>query len=99
MGTIYNLGHYHEYTSRELAALTDAAGFRMQELTGFSYCEPLLDSFRFRCLHTVVRLLFPRSKRIRGTNLLMIARKDKYVPLDEVKNRYPAPLYRPLLSR
>ena len=92
--TIYNLGHFHEYTQQEIKSLAEAAGFDVIRLDGYS-CRPShYASWKYSFMNLMLRMLFPRSKRITETNLRLCAIKKKYTPLDKVKTRYPEPLYR-----
>ena len=91
---ISNMGHFHEYTRGDLECLLAAAGFEGVEVTGFSYKPADMDSFRFRIALKILSWVFPRARRIRGTNLLAVGRKKAYVPLEQNPNRFPKPLYR-----
>jgi len=94
--TVYNMGHYHEYTLSELSAALSAARFSILKVSGVNYGPPLLTSFRFSLLKILVRALFPRSKRVREDEIIVLARKTTYTPIQELENRFPSPLYRPL---
>lgn len=96
INTVYNLGHFHEYTAPELVALTKANGFGIEYLGGISPYPPPLDSFRLRLLKKLVHALFPRSQRVRDDILVAILKKESFTPLEQVRDRYPQPLYRPL---
>lgn len=96
LGVVYDLGHFHEYTSPELAALARATGFEILFMKGITFFPPVLDSLRFKLLLAAARLLFPLSQRVREDHLIALLRKKTYTPLDQLKDRYPAPLYRPL---
>lgn len=96
LNTVYNLGHFHEYTRPEIECLAAATGFEVRRLTGLNIDAPLLDSARFNLLRQFVRLLFPRSRRVREDHILALLRKLHYTPLEQLANRYPYPLYRPL---
>jgi len=87
------MGHFHEYTRAELECLLSATGFESELMTGISPSPPPLDSLRFRFLKLLVRWLFPRARRIRGEHLLCLARKKQFVPLEQLPNRFPPPLY------
>jgi SAM-dependent methyltransferase len=91
--TIALMGHFHEYTRADLECLVRATGFEFLLLKGISASRPLLDSWRFRVLKGAVHLMVPRSRRIREDHLLALIRKKAYVPLDQLSERYPAPLY------
>lgn len=93
LDAIANMGHFHEYTRSDLEALLRAAGFSMETVCSFSCRAPMMDSFRFRLLLCFVRCLFPRARRLSGSNLLALVRKENYIPLDHRVVRYPAPLY------
>jgi SAM-dependent methyltransferase len=94
--TVYNLGHFHEYTGTELRCLARATGFDVEYLTGISPHPFLLDSLRFKLLCTFVHALFPNAKRVRYDHLLALLQKRSYTPLHELPDRYPFPLYKPL---
>jgi len=96
LDTVYNLGHFHEYTRREIESLFSATGFALLALKGLSAAPALLDSWRFRFLRSMVHLLFPRSRRIRENQLLVIAQKKAFTPTDQLPQRFPSPLYRKL---
>ncbi|OGV42640.1 MAG: hypothetical protein A2X46_05075 [Lentisphaerae bacterium GWF2_57_35] len=91
--TVSLMGHFHEYTRADLECLIQATGFETIFLKGISPSRPLLNSVRFRLLRQLVRILFPRSKRIREDHLIALIRKNNYCPLDQLANRYPSPLY------
>jgi len=94
--TVYNLGHFHEYTRAEVEALVRSTGFRVENMGGISPRAPFLDGFRFKLLRGFVRALFPRSRRIREDTIVAVLRKERYQPLDQLAERYPRPLYRDL---
>lgn len=95
LNTVYEMGHYHEYTSREVQALVDSCGFAIEQMRGLSYHEPHLEGWRWSLLKSFVSLLFPRSQRIREDVILaVLTKKGDYVPLDQLPNRFPEPLYR-----
>lgn len=96
INTVYNLGHFHEYTRSEVESLARSAGFLVERIGGITPFPVLLNSFRFRFLRLLVRALFPRSRRIREDIIMALLRKERYVPLDKLQDRYPAPLYRGL---
>lgn len=96
LDTVYNMGHYHEYTLSELSQALNATGFHIETVAGVDYGPKLLQSFRFRLLLFLVHLLFPRSPRVRSDEVVVLARKQSYTPLDALTNRFPAPLYRSL---
>ncbi len=96
VGTIYNLGHFHEYTRPELECLARATGFDILTMEGLSPFPPLLASPRFRLLCAFARALFPNARRIRGDLIVALLRKRQYTPLNQLTDRYPAPLYRAL---
>ena len=90
---IANMGHFHEYTRRDMECLLGAAGFGIEEIGSF-FAHPLyMATFKLRLLLRIVRLLFPRARRLSGTNLFVFARKKAYCPLEKNGNRYPDPLY------
>ena len=93
IGTIYNLGHFHEYTAPELAGLAAAAGFRTETLTSFNYRRPQYGTWRYRLTLGLVRALFPRSLRLRGEELAGLFVKERHTPTEMLQDRYPAPLY------
>ncbi|HMP90924.1 MAG TPA: methyltransferase domain-containing protein [Kiritimatiellia bacterium] len=93
LGTVYNLGHFHEYTAPELVRLAKACGFHVENITAFNYREPEYNDIKMRMLRNIVRLLWPRSVRLRGEELAGLFRKQSYTPLDQIADRYPAPLY------
>jgi len=94
--TVYNMGHYHEYTLTELSSALRATGFEIVTVSGLNYGPQLLDSLRFTILRLLVRTLFPRSKRVRNDEIIVLARKKTFTPIDRLQNRFPSPLYRPL---
>lgn len=94
--TVYNLGHFHEYTRSDFECLANNTGFEITRLEGLSDAPGLLDSFRFRLLRHFTRWLFPHSRRIREQHLLALLMKKTFTPLDQLNNRYPSPLYQPL---
>lgn len=96
LDTVYNIGHFHEYTGTELRALAEATGFRVDTLNGLDIRQQPYRSFRFNLLLFIVHALFPRARRIRESHILAVLRKNSYTPLDKLPNRYPPPLYRPL---
>lgn len=98
LDVVANLGHFHEYTGPELDCLARATGFDVLFLGGLTFFPPDLDSFRFRLLKHLVRRLFPRSKRVREDHLVAVLRKKSYTPLEQLPDRYPPPLYRPLTA-
>lgn len=53
-----------------------------------------MGGFKFRLLLRIVRFLFPHAKRMPGCNLLALAKKREYLPLEERPVRYPPPLYK-----
>jgi SAM-dependent methyltransferase len=93
-GIVGHMGHFHEYTRVDLECLVGAANFNIECLTGISFEPPLMDSMKFRLFKWLARAMFPRSKRIREDVLLCLIQKKHYTPLDKLKIRYPAPLYR-----
>ncbi|MCB1070466.1 MAG: class I SAM-dependent methyltransferase [Kiritimatiellae bacterium] len=93
LGTVYNLGHFHEYTAPELAGLAKACGFEVQSLSAFNYREPEFNDLRFRLMKRMVGWLWPRSVRLRGEELVGVFRRTSYTPLDQLPDRYPRPLY------
>lgn len=97
LDTVYGLGHFHEYTGPELESLANSTGFDILTITGHQQKAPLLQSWRFRLLALFVRVLFPRSKRIRESHILALLRKNRYTPLENLPTRYPQPLYQPLV--
>lgn len=98
LDVVYNLGHFHEYTSPELAALARETGFEILFLKGITFFPPMLNSLQFKLLRAAAHLLFPRSQRVREDHLIALLRKRTYTPLDQLKDRYPQPLYRPLTA-
>lgn len=96
--TVYNLGHFHEYTRADFECLANSTGFEITQLSGMSDAPMLLDSFRFRLLRHFTRWLFPHSRRIREQHLLALLKKKTFTPLAQLKNRYPPPLYQPLFQ-
>lgn len=90
---IANMGHFHEYTRREMECLLEAAGFGIEEIGSFSTHPLHMATFKLRLLLRIVRMLFPRARRLPGTNLCVFARKKAYCPLEQNANRYPEPLY------
>lgn len=93
---IANMGHFHEYTRRDLECLLEAAGFGIEEIGSF-FAHPLyMATFKLRLLLRSIRILFPRARRLPGTNLYVFARKKAYCPLEKNPNRYPEPLYHPI---
>lgn len=96
LGTIYNLGHFHEYTRADFECLAHSTGFEISHMEGLSDAPALLDSFRFKLLRCFVHRLFPHSRRIREQHLLALLKKELFTPLNQLKNRYPSPLYQPL---
>lgn len=98
LDVVYNLGHFHEYTSAELAALARATGFDILFLKGISFFPPMLNSIQFKLLRAAVRLLFPSSQRVREDHLIALLQKRTFTPLAQLKDRYPQPLYRPLTA-
>lgn len=98
LDVVYNLGHFHEYTCRELSVLAQATGFETLFFGGVTFFPPMLDSIQFKLLRLAAHLLFPRSQRIREDHLIALLRKKTYTPLDQLKDRYPQPLYRPLTA-
>ncbi len=96
LGTVYNLGHFHEYTAPELAGLAKACGFEIQSMAAFNYRNPEYDDFKFRLLKTVIGWLWPRSVRLRGEEMVGVFRKTSYTPLEQLPDRYPSPLYAPM---
>lgn len=93
---IANMGHFHEYTRRDMECLLAAAGFGIEEIGSFSTHPLHMATFKLRLLLRIVRLLFPRARRFPGTNLFVVARKKAYCPLEKNGDRYPEPLYRPI---
>ena len=93
LDTVANLGHFHEYTRQDLLALLKANGFEVKQIDGFNYKEPILKSPRLSLLNLIVRVLFPRAKRIQEGTLRVLAKKMDYTPLDHCLKRYPEPLY------
>ncbi len=93
---IANMGHFHEYTRRDMECLLQAAGFAIEEIGSFSTHPLHMATFKLRLLLRLIRLLFPRARRLPGTNLCVFARKKAYCPLDKNDNRYPEPLYHPI---
>lgn len=98
LDTVYNLGHYHEYTGPELRAAAEATGFAVEHLDGLAIRNPPLQSARFRFLLQIVHALFPRSRRVRESHLIALLRKECHTPLERLAPRYPPPLYRPLAA-
>lgn len=96
LNTVYNLGHFHEYTRTELLALANATGFETKLITGLPVRPLPYDSFRFRLALLLIRWLFPRAGRIHESNLLALLSKKEFRSLDQRPNRYPSPLYQPL---
>jgi SAM-dependent methyltransferase len=96
LDTVYDMGHYHEYTRMELEALAASRGFEVVELLGLSPLPPLLGGFRFRLLPWLVRLMFPRSRRIRQDIIVALLEKKVGRQLDQWPVRYPSPLYKSL---
>jgi hypothetical protein len=96
VAVIYDLIHFHEYTSPELVALARATGFETLFMGGITFFPPMLNSLQFKLLRAAARLLFPRSQRVREDHLIALLRKKTYTPLDQLKDRYPQPLYRSL---
>jgi len=95
LDTVYEMGHYHEYTSREAIALVESCGFEVIKRSGISYSPEHLAGWRWKLLKTFVHCLFPRSRRVREDVIVMLLRKKgPYVPLEKLANRFPAPLYR-----
>lgn len=90
---IANMGHFHEYTRRDMECLLEAAGFEIEEIGSFSTHPLHMVTFKLRLLLQIVRFLFPRARRLPGTNLFVLARKKDYCPLEKNGNRYPEPLY------
>lgn len=91
---IANMGHFHEYTRTDLECLLKAAGFELEFLSSFSARGIAMDGFKFRLLLRIVRFLFPHAKRMPGCNLIALAKKQAYLPLEERPVRYPPPLYK-----
>lgn len=96
ISTVYNLGHFHEYTRSDLECLARSTGFGIRSITGLQTVEPVLQSFRFGLLKTFVHALFPRSRRVRENLILALLTRESFTPLAELKDRYPVPLYRAL---
>ena len=93
--TVYEMGHYHEYTSREVEALVAATGFSVDFMTGISYQLAHLTGWRWRLLKIFVGLLFPRSTRVHEDVILaVLSKRGSHTPLDQLPNRFPEPLYR-----
>jgi SAM-dependent methyltransferase len=93
--TVYEMGHYHEYTSREVEALVRATGFMIEQMTGISYSPQNLAGWRWSLLKLLVRGMFPRSKRIHEDVIVAVLSKSgPHTPLDQLKHRFPEPLYR-----
>lgn len=94
--TVYHVSHFHEYTGWELKELAEATGFKVEVLKGLAVHPQPYRSFRLSLLLAIVRLLFPRARRIRESNIIALLRKKSYTPLDKIPLRYPPPLYQPL---
>ena len=92
--TIRGLCHFHEYTGPELRCLALACGFKIKEFRGISPLPPLINFTKLKILKFIVHVLFPRSKRVREDHLLAVLTKERYTPVDALKNRFPEPLYR-----
>lgn len=98
LNTVYNLGHFHEYTRTELVALAHATGFAVERITGLPVRPLPYRSFRFDLLRHIVHWLFPRAQRLRESHILAVLKKQEFVPLDQLPTRFPAPLYQPLYA-
>ncbi|MBN1269860.1 MAG: class I SAM-dependent methyltransferase [Kiritimatiellae bacterium] len=93
INTIYNLGHFHEYTRTEFESLARATGFHIPQMIGVKPAAPVLNSFRFKMLRRFVHALFPHARRIREPLMVALLHKRHFIPLDQLPDRYPAPLY------
>jgi SAM-dependent methyltransferase len=96
LDAVANMGHFHEYTRRDMECLLEAAGFGIEEIGSFSTHPLHMATFKTRLLLRFVRMLFPHARRLPGTNLYVRARKKAHCPLERNPNRYPEPLYRPI---
>ena len=96
VNAIANMGHFHEYTRRDMECLLEAAGFEIEEIGSFSTHPLHMATFKSRLLLRFSRMLFPHARRLPGTNLYVVARKKTYCLLERNENRYPEPLYRPI---